>query len=72
MRLVYRELKDGKQVEVKVGDKCMVGGRPMQVYDFQKPHKSSSEGKIILKDGLDYVERYVSVIGAEWIEREDR
>lgn len=36
---------------------------------FSHPHKPSSEGKVSLENGMEY---YVSVIGAEWIEREDR
>jgi len=66
MKLVY----DNNGKEVKVGDKV----NDMTVEYFRKPHKSSSEGHVSVSE--QYVdgqrEYYVSVIGATWIEREDR
>lgn len=65
MKLVY---KDSKQ-PVKVGDPVVVSGVATTVDDFPKPHKPNSEGKVTLGTGATY---YVSVIGAEWVDREDR
>ena len=72
MRLVYKEtgkeVKVGDVVETSRGEKC-------EVRYFRPPHKPSSEGKVTVQFGEDKfncMEYYVSVIGAEWIEREDR
>lgn len=65
MKLVY---KDSKQL-VKIGDSVTIGGEATTVADFPKPHKPNSEGKVTLASGATY---YVSVIGAEWVDREDR
>lgn len=67
MKLVY---KDRQNLEVKVGDVVTLNdGENGVVAYFSPPHKASSEGKVSLENGMEY---YVSVIGAEWIEREDR
>lgn len=71
MRLVYTktgtEVKEGDVVEVAHGQK-------VEVTYFREPHKPSSSGKVSVRyfenDGT--MEYYVSVIGAEWIEREDQ
>lgn len=71
MRLVYK----GTDKEVQVGDITpTVKGEMVEVTYFREPHKSTSEGKISVKskDAEWSREFYVSVIGAEWIEREDR
>lgn len=71
MRLVYTAT--GK--EVRVGDRVKTfNGDEVTVTYFRPPHKPSSSGKVSVKsDGRDYSNEYfVSVIGAEWIEREDR
>ena len=72
MRLVYKE--NGN--EVKVGDVVKLSdGKECIVRYFAPPHKPSSSGKITVqveKGEFDCMEYYVSVIGAEWIEREDR
>lgn len=49
-------------------------GEPCIVNHFAPPHKSSSSGKISVQViGESYSsEFYVSVIGAEWVDREDR
>jgi hypothetical protein len=42
---------------------------------FREPHKPSSSGHVVVKEMTELgfsKEFYVSVIGAEWIEREDR
>ena len=72
MRLVYKatgkEVKVGDVVETSRGEQCTVKY-------FVKPYKPSSEGKVTVQFGEDKfncMEYYVSVIGAEWIEREDR
>ena len=71
MRLVYKA--NGK--EVKVGDMVTTSrGEKCEVTYFRQPHSPSSEGKISVRfEGNSFDrEYYVSVIGAEWIEREDR
>jgi hypothetical protein len=65
MNLIY---KDSKK-PVKVGDPVVVGGVTTTVDHFPQPHKPNSEGKVTLGTGATY---YVSVIGAEWVDREDR
>lgn len=77
MKLVYTKAQKGITVgqEVKVGDKVRLLHLGLcEVTFFRPPHKSSSEGKISLKAiGADVEsEFYVGVIGAKWIEREDR
>lgn len=69
MRLVYT--KTGKPVNV--GDRVTVRNEICTVDYFREPHKPSSEGKVTVRLTEDMRrEYYVSVIGAEWIEREDR
>lgn len=72
MRLVYK----ATQKPVRLGDRHTISGHKLAVNFFDKPHKPSSEGKVSMRVvgqpsaiGPYY---YVSVIGAEWIEREDR
>jgi hypothetical protein len=71
MKLVYKatgkEVKIGDVVTTSKGEKCIV------TY-FRPPHKPSSSGKVTVKfEGDTFgMEYYVSVIGAEWVEREDR
>lgn len=71
MRLVYKatgkEVKVGDIVTTSRGDKC-------EVKYFRQPHKPSSSGKVTVQfEGSNSsMEYYVSVIGAEWIEIEDR
>lgn len=79
MRLVYTnepyvpsELQ-GK--EVQVGDRARTfRGEYCEVSYFRPPHKPASSGKVTVKFTEDDIgmEYYVSVIGAQWIEREDR
>lgn len=70
MRLVYE--KTGKPVSV--GDVVQTSREELVMVEyFSKPHKPSSEGKVIVMfQGGQRREFYVSVIGAAWIEREDR
>jgi len=77
MRLVYQETGD----EVRVGDRVVLrDGEVVEVTYFRPPHKPSSSGKVCVRTVSDDPadewrsdsEYYVSVIGAEWIEREDR
>jgi hypothetical protein len=71
MRLVYT--KD--QSPVHRGDLVQVNDTLYAVDDFPWPHKPESSGKVYLRTvgedagGAVY---YVGVIGATWIEREDR
>lgn len=73
MRLVY---SDGprKGQEVKVGDLVVKDNGTYVVKYFAKPHKPDSSGKVTVQDRSKRYEceYYVSVIGAEWIEREDQ
>lgn len=71
MILIYK----ATGTEVKVGDQIITNnGQWVRVTYFRPPHKPSSEGKISIEtlDRKSEREFYVSVIGAEWIEREDR
>jgi hypothetical protein len=72
MRLVYEA--SGK--EVVVGDTVHLDGNAYTVYSFSKPHKPASSGKVFIRpisneNGFS-AEYFVGVIGAKWIEREDR
>jgi len=71
MRLVYKETG----IEVQLGDIVETSkGNKVRVEFFREPHKPSSSGKVSVKfiDQDWSQEFYVQVIGAEWIEREDR
>ena len=72
MKLTY----DKTGEEVKAGDIVHLRGEsPYVVYSFSKPHKPSSEGKVSVRAMTEtafFREFYVSVIGATWIDREDR
>jgi hypothetical protein len=74
MRLVYKDTG----VEVKVGDiveSSRGDGDRYEVTFFREPHKPASSGKVNVRNPHDHRqtgEYYVGVIGAEWIEREDR
>ena len=72
MRLVYEA--SGK--EVQVGDVVHLDSGAYTVQYFDKPHKPASSGKVTVRHAYDDVgygqEYYVGVIGAVWIEREDR
>ena len=69
MKLVY----DKTGEEVKVGDPVDISGRAASVTYFREPHNPASSGKVTIKYGDgDSMEYYVGVIGATWIEREDR
>lgn len=73
MRLVYT----ATQKPVQIGDTVTLRDNQRFTVDhFAKPHKPDSEGKVALKpygwSTSSCSEYFVSVIGAEWIEREDR
>lgn len=68
MRLVYKE----NELPVTVGDFVKIGDEYWRVIYFRPPHKPSSEGRVTIERGDIQSEYYVSVIGAEWIDREDR
>lgn len=69
MRLVYK----ATQQPVKVGDQVQIGNGEFAVLDFLPPHKPEAQGKVAVGyAGESGTLFYVSVIGAEWIEREDR
>lgn len=70
MRLVYI----ATQKPVTKGDLLTLNGATVAVQDFPQPHKPASSGKVTVWDDVNQQAStyYVSVIGAEWIEREDR
>jgi hypothetical protein len=72
MRLVYK----ATQQPVKLGDPVRLWESDWTVTYFREPHKPDSEGKVTIRlkgeEEPSGTELYVSIIGAEWIEREDR
>lgn len=70
MKLVYKD----SDIKVAVGDTVELrDGEEANIEYFREPRNSSSSGKITVKPIVGCsLEVYVSVIGAEWIEREDR
>jgi len=71
MKLVYASTGN----EVKVGDKVkMQDGRTWTLSGIEKPHKPSSTGRVYVvpASGRACASYFPSVIGAEWIEREDQ
>ena len=72
MRLVY----EATGVDVKVGDKVTISrGETVYVTAMREPHKPSSTGRVGVtysKGGCESREFFPSVIGADWIEREDQ
>jgi hypothetical protein len=73
MKLVYK----GTGEPVAIGDDVIIDTQPRRyvVAHFVKPHKPGSSGLVTLfpkGNPRAAQEFYVSVIGAEWIEREDR
>lgn len=71
MKLIYESTGE----QVRVGDEVTLDdGCTVTVTHFREPHKPSSSGKVCVMDrGTDSQrEYYVSVIGARWINREDR
>jgi hypothetical protein len=70
MKLIYK----ATGAEVKVGDVVKIDGEKCEVTYFRPPYKPSSSGKVLVKfeNRNCNMEYYTSVIGAEWVEREDR
>jgi hypothetical protein len=76
MRLVYKTTGS----EVEIGDVIPLKDDALdlsaRVMFFRPPHKPSSSGKVSVtvlgNENQFSAEYYVGVIGAEWIEREDR
>ena len=71
MKLVYTKTQE----PVKIGDVVPLDERQARVDYFREPHKPSSSGKVVVTilGEHEYTrEFFVNVIGAEWIEREDR
>ena len=55
------------------GDKVTLSnGTEVKVHYFREPHKPGSQGKVTVQEGGSTREYYVSIIGAVWVEREDR
>lgn len=72
MKLVYRDSK----MPVYVGDRVVLSrGEEVEVMRITEPHKPSSTGRVTVKSMGDddwTMDYYPSVIGAEWIDREDQ
>lgn len=84
MKLIYTN--DGE--EVQIGDMVDIHGIKHQIVDLTPPHKPSASGYVYVKKLADLTSSnsdsfsrifssegdryYVGVIGAEWIDREDR
>lgn len=68
MKLVY----SATQKPVIAGDSIMFEGKRAKVVYFAPPRSLASSGKVTIEVGKQQREYYVSIIGAEWIEREDR
>ena len=71
MRLVYKST----QAEVKLGDPVTVRDVEYVVGYFRPLHSLTSSGRVsLVSTGVPRFtpKYYVGVIGAEWIEREDR
>lgn len=72
MKLVY---KAEPTREVAIGDTHIVRGQEYVITGIRKPEHGGSTGRVYLDETGDSdagVAWYPSVIGAEWIEREDR
>ena len=69
MRLVYQKTHE----PVKIGDEVELQGEGRyRVRAIIKPHKPASTGRVYVVDENESgCEFFPSVIGAEWIERED-
>ena len=81
MNLIYNStlINAGRKGQpVTVGDVVTTSdGESVRVTHFRPPHKPSSSGKVCVKYTSQEVkgyesEYYVSVIGAEWVARDDR
>ena len=61
---------------VYVGDEVEIDGDPYLIKYFSKPHKPASSGKVTVQprgdERTEMREFYVNIIGAEWIDREDK
>jgi hypothetical protein len=68
MKLVYASTG----FPVKVGDVVRRGGETYRVAYFRPPHKPASSGHVTVECNGQQQEFYVNIIGAVWIEREDR
>jgi len=70
MKLVYETTGE----EVKAGDRTETfRGEPCTVKYVVEPHKPSSTGRVCLEFSDDWKHEYFpGVIGAKWIDREDR
>jgi len=69
MKLVY----DDTQEPVAIGDTLHREDGNLVVTGFRKPHKAASSGFVWVKNSAGNEHQYyVSVIGATWINREDR
>ena len=70
MKLVYKLSGN----EVRVGDIVKMDGEESRITYFRQPRSPASSGKVSIEGigaGISG-EYYVSIIGAEWIDREDR
>lgn len=70
MRLVYI----GTDRPVLIGDMVTLNGNLHEITHIPQPRSAASEGKLCVEPPGSNGSRefYVSVVGAQWIEREDR
>lgn len=70
MKLVY----EGSDTPVRLGDRFVLDGAELELVGIQRPHKPESTGRVILREAKNSWEHayFPSVIGAEWINREDQ
>lgn len=71
MKLIHKSTG----LEAKIGDIVHFPSlvSPCRIAAFSPPHKPASEGRVTVLDwNNNYYERYVSVFGLKWIDREDR
>lgn len=70
MKLIYTATKQ----PVLIGDRVSVDGFEFVVTSFERPHKPAASGKVNLRYALSRTTGrtfYVSIIGAQWVDRED-
>jgi hypothetical protein len=71
MKLVYTKTF----LEVKVGDVTHIRGVPHYIMGICKPHSPASTGRVqvqSMNENKYFREYFPSVVGADWINREDR
>ena len=70
MKLVYKDTG----IEVKIGDAATIREQEVIVTDIEEPRHAASTGRVYVKmEGFTMGRSYFpSVIGAEWVDRDDQ